>query len=174
MKRRLSVVFVFGALIVQGAPFVMAYNRTAAVDYALNWYNTDVLNDRKANHINNSNETAKAYSPQVTGNYLWYYDGGSDYGSDLFGPVSYVSQAQPGIGRDCANFVSQALIDPTGGGLSLPDPDGAGGTVKSALRLGCELSGDSLGGLGDFFTSAASAPPYLSPGDVVVFQGIQG
>jgi len=112
MKTHRLVALMLGTLVFQGAPFVMAYNRTAAVDYALNWYNTDVLNDRKANHINNKQSLAfqRGYPPQATGNYLWYYDSGSDYGSDQFGPPSYISQAQPGIGKDCANFVSQCLI----------------------------------------------------------------
>jgi len=88
---------------------VTAYNRTAAVNYARTWWRTSTIEPGgDANIINNPNSFVKTSS--ITGDYLWYYDGGSDDGSNKFGPVSYVSKAKPGVGKDCANFVSQCLI----------------------------------------------------------------
>ena len=153
---------VFGALIVQGASIVMAYNRTAATTYARGWYDTDVLNDHKANHINNSNEAAKTYSPQVTRNYLWYYNDGSDYGSDSIS--EQVLDAKKNLvpnGKDCANFVSQCLI---AGQITMYGP-GAGGTITSAAQLKDDLFNISK----PVPFTLANVPSNLEPGDVIIF-----
>ncbi|PCI39451.1 MAG: hypothetical protein COB53_03250 [Elusimicrobia bacterium] len=143
------------------------YQRDKAVEYALTWWQTDTNLNLKCNRINRDK-------------YRWYYEPSiiikiADLFLDIEPPSddclsdSKIVCGTGMVGRDCTNFVSQALLEGgikfgSPGGKPNPHAIGFNGTMVNVPALGAAVRSISTVAKSTF---AAGAPAWLEPGDVV-------
>lgn len=155
---RLAWHSIIAAAVAFVSPAAYAYDRTAALDYASNWCQTDKNGDGKVDFVN---------SPARGGPYTWFYH----VKLRLFGYEFYdtrITRQNDGDnsklaedGFDCTNFASQSL---KAGGLPISGT-GPGGTIIRVRQLA-----EFLRPISEVTTLASASSPLpanLAVGDII-------
>ncbi len=152
-----------------------AYNRSDAVVYAEKWWNTDLrgaikgaIPDELVDGINNPKSKAVEDGLRTSNkSYLFhYYEGKRSNGKTNKGDNT-VHFKNGGV--NCANFVSQCLID---GGIKFPTGDprvsAAEGTIPSASDLGNALNGMQITN-----KTIPTRPTKYKDGELGIYKGFE-
>ena len=141
------------ALLLPGSAHA-AYNVAVSTNYAKSWFSTTGTGSPagQVRHVNSSLAT-----PPGPYTFYWKIPFVGTFSDNGTGLVS------TGLGRDCANFVSQCL---QAGGITMPGDGGQNNTFIGAARLGAALKSIATE---TRFSDPSGIPSNLSPGDVIVW-----
>ncbi len=142
-----------------------AYDRSAALAYSAEWWNTDFSGDNLVDHVNSPRHCSTCpytwnwlRAQTIFGIEIPLYERSENDGDNS------VSREN---GADCSNFVSQVL---KAGGIQMSGDGGRGGTYREVEKLGAGLL--SIAQQTPLETANSAIPANGEPGDVIQFVGL--